>query len=84
MAFAILWSFEFFRVVLSDNVYFFALELHGTVFLREQGVVSSHTDVLAGMELCSALGNDDCACLCGLASEELEASVLCVRVSSVS
>ena len=39
----------------------FLLELHLTVFLREQGVVATDANVYAGMESCATLTNNDIA-----------------------
>src|SRR5699024_3343013 len=51
-------------------------ELHGAGSQSEEGVVSSTADVGSGVELGSALADEDLAGLDGLAAEALDAEVL--------
>jgi hypothetical protein len=46
-------------------------ELDATVYLREQGVVTAHADILARMDLRTTLSNDNAAGGYGLPTESL-------------
>ena len=49
------------------------LELYCSVYQGVESVVAAHTDVLARMEFCTSLTNDDVACLASFATEYLNA-----------
>ncbi len=49
------------------------LELYCSVYQGVESVVTTHTDVLARMEFCTSLTNDDVACLASFATEYLNA-----------
>jgi len=53
-----------------------ALELHDAVDQRKQGEVAAEADVLAGVEVRSALPNEDVAGADGLAVEALDSATL--------
>jgi hypothetical protein len=60
-----------------------AREDDGTLDLREQGVVTATPDVLAGVEVCAVLANDNRSGADGLAGEALHAKPLRARIATV-
>ena len=54
---------------------FFAayFECYGSVYQGVESVVTTHTDVVARVEFCTSLTNDDVACLASFATEYLNA-----------
>jgi len=74
----------FMCLLLSDDVYLSALEFYRALGGREQRVVSSHTDVGAGEELCSALTDEYRAGSYRLTAITLDAPKLGIAVSAVS
>ena len=61
----------------------FLLEGHHAVNECEQGVVLTHTDVLARVVLCTALTNYDVTCFCILSTPNLNAQTLAGRLTAV-
>lgn len=66
------------------NVDFISPELNGAVDFCKNSIITPHTNIEAGMKLCSALTHDNCSCLGELAAIELYAAILRIAVSSVS
>jgi hypothetical protein len=48
-------------------------EFHETFFEGKEGVISTDTDIIAGMKLCTSLADDDVSGEGGLSSEEFYA-----------
>lgn len=48
-------------------------ELYSSVYQGVESVVTAHADVVARMEFCTSLTNDDVACLASFATEYLNA-----------
>ena len=59
-------------------------ELDTAIYLRKQGVVSSHTDVIAGMNLGATLAHDDIAGWHKLTAKTLDAEPLGIGVAPVT
>jgi hypothetical protein len=66
------------------HVYLAALEFNFAVNEREKGVVSATTDIETGVELGSALADDDGAGGYNLAAVGFDAAVLGIAVSAVA
>ena len=49
------------------------LELYSSIYQGVESVVATHADVLARVEFCTSLTNDDVACFAGLTTEYLNA-----------
>lgn len=49
------------------------LELYCSVYQGVESVITAHTDVVARVEFCTSLTNDDVACLTSFATEYLNA-----------
>src|SRR5579885_2357906 len=62
----------------------FGLKLHVTFNLGEQGMVSAHADIKAGVPGGAALTRDDVARDHALAAENLDAKALALGITSVS
>src|SRR5512143_4071262 len=62
----------------------FLLEFHLTISGREQRVVASTADVVAGMKLSAALTHDDVACEYCLTAELLQTQPLRMRIATVA
>src|SRR5664280_1619345 len=59
-------------------------ELHRTRDEREEGVVATTTNAVAGVEVRATLANDNLAGVDGLAAEAFDAKILGVRVAPVA
>ena len=71
------------RGVRLSDVHFAALEFYVAVFEREDGVIAAYADIEAGVELRSALTDDDGAGGDELPAVGFDASVLRVAVATV-
>ncbi len=59
------------------------VERDATIFESKEGVIATHTDALAGMELGAALADDDVTCDHALTAEQLYAEPLAVALATV-
>ena len=59
-------------------------KLHRAIDLGKQGVVTTHTDIVAGMELRAALTNDDAASVNGCVTKNLHTKTLGLGITTVA
>ena len=67
-----------------NNVNFFAPEFNGSIHLREKGIIVSHADIEAGMELGPALAHQNRSCFGELTAVKFYAAILRITVPPVS
>lgn len=60
------------------------MEFYGTANFGIEGIVRAKTGILAGVELCAVLADDDLAPLHDLAAEALDAKALGIGIASVA
>ena len=60
-----------------------ALELHKSVLLGEQGVIAAEANILASVDTCATLANDDISGNNFLAAVDFDAQAFTLRIATV-